>query len=280
MHVLLAEELAAVTATATATASASASASAAVASASSSSSAGNSEQDAQMTEAIRRCFGRMDELAMTACACGRLGSPPCRCERSGIKSDIVGSTAVVALVSRSRLLVANCGDSRAVLSRRGRAIPLSVDHKPDRPDELARIEAAGGRVIYVNGARVHGILAMSRALGDKYLKPEVISDPEIKVVERTAEDEFIILASDGLWDVLSNELACDVARRCFEEADPAREIAPLHTGIDLNVTGDEEEENPESEANCHLAAALLARLALGRKSSDNISVIVVDLRRV
>lgn len=117
-------------------------------------------------------------------------------------------------------------------------------------------------------------------LGDKYLKPEVISDPEIKVVERTAEDEFIILASDGLWDVLSNELACDVARRCFEEADPAREIAPLHTGIDLNVTGDEEEENPESEANCHLAAALLARLALGRKSSDNISVIVVDLRRV
>ncbi|KAG1354890.1 hypothetical protein COCNU_07G010020 [Cocos nucifera] len=135
MHVMLAEELAA------------------------------AEGEEQWRAAVARTFGRMDELALTACVCGSVGYPLCRCERSGIESDIVGSTAVVAVVSHDRLLVANCGDSRAVLSRGGRAVPLSSDQKPDRPDELARIEAAGGRVIYLNGARVHGILAMSRAIG-------------------------------------------------------------------------------------------------------------------
>ncbi|URD79301.1 PP2Cc [Musa troglodytarum] len=123
------------------------------------------EEMARTRAAVGRGFARMDELALAACACGKIGLPPCGCERSGIESEIVGSTAVVALVSVDRVVVANCGDSRAVLSRGGQAVPLSSDHKPDRPDELARIEAAGGRVIYLNGARVHGMLAMSRALG-------------------------------------------------------------------------------------------------------------------
>nr|XP_010933108.1 probable protein phosphatase 2C 75 isoform X1 [Elaeis guineensis]XP_019709343.1 probable protein phosphatase 2C 75 isoform X1 [Elaeis guineensis]XP_029123002.1 probable protein phosphatase 2C 75 isoform X1 [Elaeis guineensis] len=228
--------------------------------------------------AMARSFERMDELALTACVCGNVGYPPCRCERSGIESDIVGSTAVVALVSRDRLLVANCGDSRAVLSRAGRAFPLSSDHKPDRPDELARIEAAGGRVIYLNGARVHGILAMSRALGDRYLKPAVISEPEVRIVQRSAEDECLIIASDGLWDVLPNDLACDVARRCLEEADTAKGTEDLGTGAAEGATGVQEEQQA-SEEHCSAAAALLARLALGRKSADNISVIVIDLRR-
>ncbi|XP_068646307.1 probable protein phosphatase 2C 75 isoform X2 [Aristolochia californica] len=113
--------------------------------------------------AMARSFERMDELVLGSCACGATGGN-CGCERSGVTSEIVGSTAVVAVVGPDRVVVANCGDSRAVLSRGGRAIPLSDDHKPDRPGELARIEAAGGHVIYLNGARVQGILAMSRAL--------------------------------------------------------------------------------------------------------------------
>ncbi|CAL9776360.1 unnamed protein product [Musa acuminata subsp. burmannicoides] len=233
------------------------------------------EEEAWMRAAVGRSFARMDELALTACACGKVGMPPCGCERSGIESEIVGSTAAVAIVGGSRIFVANCGDSRTVLSRGGRAVPLSDDHKPDRPDELARIEAAGGRVIYLNGARVHGILAMSRAIGDKYLKPSVISEPEIRVVERTGEDECLIVASDGLWDVLPNDLACDVARRCLEEADPTRESEDT-LGGDSRGTREEEQA---SDARCSLAATLLARLALGRKSADNISVIVIDLRR-
>ncbi|XP_009382153.2 protein phosphatase 2C 51 [Musa acuminata AAA Group] len=235
-------------------------------------------EEARIKTAVGRSFARMDELALMACACGTIGLPPCGCERSGTESEIVGSTAVVALVGGGRLVVANCGDSRAVLSRGGRAVPLSDDHKPDRPDELARIEAAGGRVIYLNGARVYGILAMSRALGDKYLKPAVISEPEIRVVEITAADECLIIASDGLWDVLPNDLACDVARRCLEEADPTRGSERLVHEDGGDTAGDPEKEHA-SDARCSLAAALLARLALGRRSADNISVVVIDLRR-
>ncbi|KAB2598797.1 protein phosphatase 2C 51 [Pyrus ussuriensis x Pyrus communis] len=78
----------------------------------------------------------------------------------------VGATAVVALVTEEQVVVANCGDSRAVLSRGGVALALSNDHKPDRVDELKRIEAAGGRVINWNGSRVLGVLATSRSIGD------------------------------------------------------------------------------------------------------------------
>lgn len=229
--------------------------------------------------AMGRCFGRMDKVALSACSCGSVGVT-CDCEPIGLTSEIEGSTAVVAVVNSGSIVVANCGDSRAVLSRCGRAIPLSDDHKPDRPDELARIEEAGGRVIYLNGARVLGILAMSRALGDKYLKPIVISDPEVNVIERTADDECLILASDGLWDVLSNEMACDVARRCLHEGSPSSSATAaeiLTTGGDESIDVDKEIE--ASRSRCSLAAALLTRLALGRKSSDNISVIVIDLKR-
>ncbi|MCL7031315.1 hypothetical protein MKW94_002952 [Papaver nudicaule] len=77
----------------------------------------------------------------------------------------IGSTAVVGLISTDRIIVANCGDSRAVLSRGGTAVPLSQDHRPDRIDEMERVEAAGGRVINWNGYRVLGVLATSRSIG-------------------------------------------------------------------------------------------------------------------
>ncbi|KAH7853910.1 hypothetical protein Vadar_007962 [Vaccinium darrowii] len=135
-----------------------------------------------------------------------------------------------------------------------------VGVKPDRPDEFRRIQACGGRVIFVNGPRVEGILAMSRALGDKYLKPIVISEPEISFTRRDPGDECLILASDGLWDVLSNDLACEIASECLRQEDEGAATVFY----------------PSQSAS---AATLLTRLALGRRSSDNISVIVVDLRR-
>ncbi|KAF2303986.1 hypothetical protein GH714_025958 [Hevea brasiliensis] len=73
---------------------------------------------------------------------------------------------------------------------------------PDRQDELMRIEGVGGKVISWNGARVFGVLAMSRAIGDRYLRPSIIPVPEITFMTRTDEDECLILASDGLWDVM------------------------------------------------------------------------------
>jgi protein phosphatase 2C len=131
-------------------------------------------------------------------------------------------------------------------------VALSSDHKPDRPDEQERIEAAGGRVIFWEGARVLGVLAMSRAIGDGYLKPYVCSVPEVTVAELADGDECLILASDGLWDVVSNEAACEVARACLRRG---------------------------REKWCAEAAALLTKLALARRSADNVSVVVVDLRR-
>ncbi|VFQ60789.1 unnamed protein product [Cuscuta campestris] len=81
-----------------------------------------------------------------------------------VAPETVGSTAVVALVCSSHIIVANCGDSRAVLCRGKEPMALSVDHKPNREDEYQRIEAAGGKVIQWNGHRVFGVLAMSRSI--------------------------------------------------------------------------------------------------------------------
>ncbi|KAH8486390.1 hypothetical protein H0E87_025412 [Populus deltoides] len=275
---------------------------------------------------MKRSYERMDEVAMSTCACGSEGF---QCECRPIQMILGGSTAVVAVLTPEHIIVANCGDSRAVLSRGGRAIPLSVDHKipggillrwvgsrdiswmmPDRQDELARIEAAGGRVIYLDGARVEGILAMSRAIGsatdgsrmpimcdaiaslslfavfkdvneeqlgiseslgrDEYLKPFVIPEPEITFTKRESVDDCLLLASDGLWDVLSGDLACKVARQCLREENPP----PVNAGPQIKDEG----AGALYPSRSMLAAALLTRLALGRRSCDNISVIVVDLK--
>ncbi|XP_022967975.1 probable protein phosphatase 2C 75 isoform X2 [Cucurbita maxima] len=121
----------------------------------------STEEEATWRRVMRRSFERMDEVALNTCACGSVGG---QCACHPMEVALGGSTAVVAVLTPDHIVVANCGDSRAVLCRGGRAIPLSNDHKPDRIDELARIEAAGGQVIFIDGARVKGILAMSRAI--------------------------------------------------------------------------------------------------------------------
>uniref|UniRef100_A0A0D9WJZ7 protein-serine/threonine phosphatase n=1 Tax=Leersia perrieri TaxID=77586 RepID=A0A0D9WJZ7_9ORYZ len=217
--------------------------------------------DVRWKEAMVASFARVDgEVVGSAAAAARVddgGAKP-----SGSSFRTVGSTAVVAVVGRRRIVVANCGDSRAVLSRDGVALPLSTDHKPDRPDELERVEAAGGRVINWNGYRVLGVLATSRSIGDYYLKPFVSAEPEVTVIERTEKDEFLILASDGLWDVVSNEVACKIARNCLNGR--ASSMFPE------SVSGSSATD----------AAALLAELAVARGSKDNISVVVVELTRL
>jgi protein phosphatase 2C len=97
-----------------------------------------------------------------------------------------------------------------------------------------RIHAAGGRVIYWDGARVFGMFAMSCAIGDSCLKPFMILDLEVWVVERKdGEDEFLILASDGLWGMVSNEVACKVVRTCLWNRAP-------------HLHGEEERSSPTS----------------------------------
>lgn len=223
----------------------------------------------EWTKTMEQSFIRMDKEVIDWNQ-GTVGGN-CRCELQAPESDAVGSTAVVAITTPDKIVVANCGDSRAVLCRNGKAVPLSNDHKPDRPDELNRIQAAGGRVIYWEGARVLGVLAMSRAIGDNYLKPYVSCEPEVTITERTAEDECLIMASDGLWDVVSNDTACGVARMCLKGKRPSSGMK--------NPVESEEATSENLDKACSDASMLLTKLALARRSTDNVSVVVIDLRK-
>ncbi|XP_049363510.1 probable protein phosphatase 2C 75 [Solanum verrucosum] len=230
----------------------------------------------RMEEAWRKvfksCFLKIDEMASCICSeCGGVGYE-CGCPPSVLTPT--GSTAVVVVLTDETIIVANCGDSRAVLSRSGSAIPLSYDHKPDKREERARIEACGGRVVFTDGARVEGVLSMSRAIGDNNLKPYMTSEPEMTFTKREADDECLILASDGLWDVISSDIACAVGRECLRHRDPAGDLSSRPSSVE----GDSRGAMFSSRRACS-AAALLTRLALGRNSCDNISVIVVDLKR-
>ncbi|KAK1265340.1 putative protein phosphatase 2C 6 [Acorus gramineus] len=202
---------------------------------------------------------------------GRSGVGPCHDGSEEIcvepvAPETVGSTAVVALVCSTHIVIANCGDSRAVLLRGKQPVPLSVDHKPNRESEYTRIEAAGGKVIQWNGYRVFGVLAMSRSIGDRYLKPWIIPDPEVTFVPRMREDECLILASDGLWDVMTNEEVCDVARRRILIWHKKNGVIP---SVERGICVD-----PAAQA----AADYLSKLAIQKGSKDNITVIVVDLK--
>lgn len=128
------------------------------------------------------------------------------------KLERSGSTCIVVMVTPSHIICANTGDSRAILQRNGKVLPLSFDHKPNNIPELQRINNAGG---FVKSRRVDGDLAVSRALGDfSYKKQDklstnkqkVIPEPEFVIYPRKFEqDEFMVLACDGVWDVATNQ---------------------------------------------------------------------------
>ncbi|XP_018448329.2 probable protein phosphatase 2C 76 [Raphanus sativus] len=135
-----------------------------------------------------------------------------------------GSTASAAVLVGNHLYVANVGDSRTIVSKAGKAIALSDDHKPNRSDERKRIENAGGVIMWAGTWRVGGVLAMSRAFGNRLLKQFVVAEPEIQDLEIDHEAEFLVLASDGLWDVVTNEDAVSLAQSDEEPVAAARKL--------------------------------------------------------
>ncbi|GMI79799.1 hypothetical protein like AT4G28400 [Hibiscus trionum] len=157
-----------------------------------------------------------------------------------------GSTAVTAiLINSQKLVVGNVGDSRAVICKKGVAKQLSVDHEPSK--EKGMIERRGGFVSNLPGdvPRVDGQLAVARAFGDKSLKLHLSSDPDVTVEVINDDTEFIILASDGIWKVMSNQEAVDAIK---------------------NI------KDPQA------AAMHLIEVAVSKKSKDDISCIVVRFR--
>lgn len=146
------------------------------------------------------------------------------------------------------LLVANAGDCRAVLSRLGMAIEMSKDHRPCCLKERKRIESLGG---YVDDGYLNGQLGVTRALGDWHLEGmktigepggPLSAEPELKLITLNKDDEFLIIGSDGLWDVFSNQNAVDFARRKLQEHNDAKLCCKqlveeaIRRGADDNLT--------------------------------------------
>ncbi|KAL5729454.1 protein-serine/threonine phosphatase [Ranunculus cassubicifolius] len=172
-------------------------------------------------------------------------------EACSIDADLSsGTTALAALVMGSSLVVANAGDCRAVLCRRGKAVEMSRDHKPVCTKEKKRIEASGG---FVDDGYLNGQLNVARALGDWHMEGlkdqeggPLSAEPELMTTTLTEEDEFLIIGCDGIWDVFRSQNAVDFARRKLQEHnDP--------------VT----------------CCKQLVDEALKRKSGDNLAVVVV-----
>ncbi|CAN0378250.1 unnamed protein product, partial [Ectocarpus sp. 12 AP-2014] len=198
--------------------------------------------------------------------------------KCGVQS---GTTAVLALIGPEDIVVANCGDSRSVLSRGGRQLPMSVDHKPGRKAESRRILRSGGYLDETDPRNPRVVcdtlkmsIATSRALGDFDFKsnpsrlPEeqmVSPVPELYTRRRDPHDEFLILATDGVWDVMDNPGIVS-----FLEI----QAACLARGEEIyGETGDTGETDSEL-----LARSVLKRcLDLG--SRDNMTIVLADLRR-
>ncbi len=161
------------------------------------------------------------------------------------KNIISGTTVANLYIMENRFLVANTGDTRVMMGTKKGGVILTKDHRPDLEEEKIRIENLGGEVLYYGTPRVQGILAVSRALGDAGLKPYISGEPRIVQGYLGAENDYAILACDGVWDVLS---ADDVIRTVRIFTDPKR------------------------------SAEEISRKAIQHGSTDNITVIVLDLR--
>ena len=170
-------------------------------------------------KALQRTFLAADEALASEAGedCGTCGSTAC----------------VVALIHepKKRIVCANAGDTRAVLCRAGKAFPLSHDHRPVIESERKRVVSAGSAVI---DERVDGMLAVSRALGDyefkqaRGLPPQaqaVTCFPEVIATDFTAEDRFLIVACDGIWDCVTSEEAVTFVSKALDAGNDPMSIA-------------------------------------------------------
>ncbi|GMI73702.1 Type 2C protein phosphatase 49 [Hibiscus trionum] len=160
-----------------------------------------------------------------------------------------GTTALTAMIFGRILMVANAGDCRAVLCRKGEAIDMSEDHRPIYPSEQRRVEELGG---FIDDGYLNGVLSVSRALGDWDMKfpkgssSPLIAEPEFRQMVLTEDDEFLIIGCDGIWDVITSQHAVNLVRRGLQRHD-----------------------DPEQ------CAKDLVTEALRRKTFDNLTVIVI-----
>jgi len=205
--------------------------------------------------------------------------------------------------SKSTIISANVGDSRAILSRRRRALDLTSDHKPNCPDEKRRVEELGGSVVWhgytdkkgnpIEGSgvyRINGNLAVARAVGDRSERPFVCADVDIRETEiLPEEDEFIVLASDGVWDVMESQDVVDFIHRTLKAS-----VGSISDGTGRSTMNRRKTEmsmsdwsSQYSDDSTMIKAAMstrrkkmaryVAEESLRRGSMDNITVVIVWL---
>lgn len=168
-----------------------------------------------------------------------------------------GSTCLVAIQFKSDnseyLNVINTGDSRCVLCRNNIGIALSKDHKPNWPEEKLRIKELGGEIVWDGYDWRIEDLSVSRAFGDCSAEPFVTNIPDIFKYKLTNNDKFMVLACDGLWDVMCNqEVVNYVLSRCYD----------MKTNKRVNV-------------NINIARELGQYAIKNKGSTDNVSIIIV-----
>ncbi|KAL9420842.1 hypothetical protein AB3S75_038416 [Citrus x aurantiifolia] len=175
-----------------------------------------------------------------------------------LKQGLVsGACCVTAFIEGHDVVVSNLGDCRAVLCRGGVAEALTNDHNAGREDERKRIENEGGYVEFHRGAwRVHGILAVSRSIGNAHLKNWVLAEPDTKILNFTSDMEFLVLASDGFWDEVGNQEAVDIVKR-------------LLAGKAMGTLGDFSKDNDEDYGCVNVSpSSKIRRVSLFKQAKD------------
>ncbi|MCB9493212.1 MAG: protein serine/threonine phosphatase 2C family protein [Epsilonproteobacteria bacterium] len=174
-----------------------------------------------------------------------------------------GSTAALAWINGQNVHIAHVADARVLLfDKDGKVLHITKDHKPNSDDEKKRIQAAGG--VIFNG-RVFGTLAVPRSFGDfQYVGTNgeklIISEPTITTLQLTGKEAYMVVACDGLWDVMDNKLECDIGR-------------PSEVGaFILNKVKEGTQQD--------VLAKVLVKTALSKGSTDNVSAIIVKFGEV
>lgn len=164
-----------------------------------------------------------------------------------------GSTAIVAVILKGYLLVANAGDSRAIVCFNGNSLGMSTDHKPHLEEEEMRIKRAGG---YITNGRVDGNLNLTRAIGDLHYKSDpflpqkdqkISAFPDIKCVTLTPEDEFLFLACDGIWDCKEGEEIVSFVKSRLSKFVETKDGKDSSSKDAENVQGDSNKEKMDSK---------------------------------
>ena len=193
-------------------------------------------------------------------------------DEKAIQLQTTGATALITVVTTDSIWIANAGDSLAlVLLKNGECHMITPEHKVSAPHESQRIREEGGVVTYdVPGdpstARIQGTLNVSRGIGDFFMKKHFIPNPDVRSISGQAFSQVraIIMASDGLWDVMREKDVEEIVSIALYSAD-----ASDNTSADASSQDDKNKEKDIAE--------LLVASALNRGSTDNITVTCIFL---